>query len=147
MKIIKVQENKKKYIDLLLLADPQEDMIDRYLDSSDLFALYDNGLKGICAVCGVGAEECEIKNLAVYEQFHRQGYGKALLDYVSYYYKGKCSSLILGTGEVPSILTFYSKCGFEIYNRIPNFFTDNYDEPIYEEGILLKDMIYLRKNL
>lgn len=32
MKIIEVTENKKDYIELLLLADEQEDMIERYLD-------------------------------------------------------------------------------------------------------------------
>ena len=31
LKIIEVKENKKEYLDLLLLADEQEDMIDRYL--------------------------------------------------------------------------------------------------------------------
>ena len=29
--IRRVEENKKEYLDLLLLADEQEDMIDRYL--------------------------------------------------------------------------------------------------------------------
>ena len=32
MKIRKVEKDKKQYLDLLLLADEQEDMIDRYLD-------------------------------------------------------------------------------------------------------------------
>ena len=34
MKIIEVTDNKKQYLDLLLLADEQEDMVDRYLDSA-----------------------------------------------------------------------------------------------------------------
>ena len=29
MKIVEITENKKEYLDLLLLADEQEDMIDR----------------------------------------------------------------------------------------------------------------------
>ena len=33
MKIIEVTENKKEYLDLLLLADEQENMVDRYLDN------------------------------------------------------------------------------------------------------------------
>ena len=37
MKIIEVKENKKQYLDLLLLADEQEDMIDRYLDNGKMF--------------------------------------------------------------------------------------------------------------
>ena len=31
MRIAEVTENKKQYLDLLLLADEQEDMVDRYL--------------------------------------------------------------------------------------------------------------------
>ena len=45
MRIVKITENKKQFLDLLLLADEQEDMIERYLPGGDLFALYDGGLK------------------------------------------------------------------------------------------------------
>jgi hypothetical protein len=34
MRIEKITNNKKQYLDLLLLADEQEDMIDRYLESA-----------------------------------------------------------------------------------------------------------------
>lgn len=42
MNIKKIEKNKKQYLDLLLLADEQEDMIDRYLDNGEMFALFDN---------------------------------------------------------------------------------------------------------
>ena len=45
MKIIEVKENKKQYLDLLLLADEQEDMVDRYLDNGKMYVLDDNGVK------------------------------------------------------------------------------------------------------
>ena len=48
MKIIEVKENKKQYLDLLLLADEQEDMVDRYLDSGKMYVLDDNGVKCEC---------------------------------------------------------------------------------------------------
>ena len=41
MEIKQVFENKKQYMDLLFLADEQEDMIDRYLDKGDMFVLLD----------------------------------------------------------------------------------------------------------
>ncbi|MEX1308569.1 MAG: GNAT family N-acetyltransferase, partial [Eubacteriales bacterium] len=44
MNIIKITENKKQYLDLLLLADEQEDMIDRYLTRGDMFVLDDAGV-------------------------------------------------------------------------------------------------------
>ena len=37
MQIQKVEGRKKAYLDLLLLADPSEDMIDRYLERSDMY--------------------------------------------------------------------------------------------------------------
>jgi len=47
MSIIEIKENKKQYLDLLLLADEQEDMIDRYLERGTMYALYDEGLKAM----------------------------------------------------------------------------------------------------
>ena len=55
--------------------------------------------------------------------------------------------LQVGTGESPLTVPFYEKCGFVFSHRIKNFFIDNYDHPIYEDGVLLKDMIYMRKNI
>ena len=44
-------------------------------------------------------------------------------------------------------LAFYRACGFVPFDRIPDFFTRNYPQPIVEEGILLRDMVYLRRRL
>lgn len=48
MEITEVIENKKQYFDLLVLADEQEDMIDRYLDKGRMYILDDNGVKCEC---------------------------------------------------------------------------------------------------
>ena len=45
-----IRERKKDFLELLLLADEQENMIDLYLDRGELFALYDGGLKSVCVV-------------------------------------------------------------------------------------------------
>lgn len=37
MKIKKVLNRKKEYIDLLLLADEQENMVDKYLEKGEMF--------------------------------------------------------------------------------------------------------------
>ena len=55
--------------------------------------------------------------------------------------------MLVGTGEVLAILSFYESCGFEKSHRIEHFFTNNYDRPIFEGDIQLVDMIYLRKDL
>ena len=49
MKIIEVKEI-KQYLDLLLLADEQEDMVDRYLDNGKMYVLDDNGVKCECVI-------------------------------------------------------------------------------------------------
>ena len=50
MNISKVSKDKKVYIDLLLLADEQESMIDKYLEHGEMFVLNDNGVKAQCVV-------------------------------------------------------------------------------------------------
>lgn len=70
--------NKKQYLDLLLLADEQESMIDRYLERGDMFILIDNEeVKASCVVTEEGEGIYEIKSIAVYPKFQRQGYGKS----------------------------------------------------------------------
>jgi GNAT superfamily N-acetyltransferase len=142
-----VCENKKQYLDLLLLADEQESMIDRYLDRGELFALYDGGLKSICVVTRESDTDCELKNIATYEQFHGHGYGSNLLQHIFSYYQGRYSTMLVGTGDCPWILRFYEKNGFRISHRVENFFIDNYDHVIIDNGIRLVDMVYLSKDL
>ncbi len=147
IRIEKVLENKKQFLDLLLLADEQENMIDRYLPEGDLFALYDDDLKSVCVVVPVDSVTCELKNIATYPGYQGKGYGRALIKFISGFYKNNYRTMLVGTGETPSILSFYESCGFEKSYRVKNFFTDNYDHPMFEEGVQLIDMVYLKKEL
>lgn len=137
--------NKKQYLDLLLLADEQESMIDRYLERGEMFVLADNNeVKASCVITEEGNGTCEIKSIAVYPQFQRKGYGKKLIFFLLEHYKMRCHTMLVGTGDSPITISFYKSCGFIYSHRIPNFFTDNYDHPIFEAGKQLKDMIYLK---
>ena len=147
MIIEKITNNKKQYLDLLLLADEQEDMIDKYLANGEMFALYDDDLKSVCVVTAIDGETCELKNIATYKKYQGKGYGKALIKFVFDFYKNNYKTILVGTGEVPTILSFYESCGFKKSHRIKNFFTDNYNHPMFEEGIQLIDMVYLKKDL
>ena len=147
MKIVKITQNKKQYLDLLLLADESEDMIDKYLEDGELFALFDDDLTTVCVVLEIDKETCELKNIATYEQYQGKGYGRAMINHISNYYNNTYKTMLVGTGDTPSILSFYEKCGFEISHRINNFFTDNYDHAMFEDGIQLIDMVYLKKKL
>ena len=147
MNIREIHENKKQFLPLLLLADEQEDMIDRYLERGTMYVLEDGGVKAECVVTDEGGGILELKNLAVEPESQRKGYGKALIDFLVCKYKGRYSVLQVGTGDSPLTIPFYEKCGFVRSHKIENFFTDNYDHPIYECGVQLTDMIYLQKSV
>ncbi len=147
MKIRKVNKNKKQFLALLLLADEQEDMVDRYLEKGTMYVLYDCGVKAECVVTDEGDGILEIKNIAVVPEHQRAGYGRSLIDFLARKYKGRYSVLQVGTGDSPLTIPFYEKCGFVHSHRIANFFTDNYDHPIYERGVQLIDMVYLQRHL
>lgn len=98
MTIKQITNNKKQYLDLLLLGDEQESMIDLYLEDGDMFALFEPDLKAVCVVSHVDTQTCELKNIAVYQQYQKQGYGKALIGYVSDLYKDRYETMLVGTG-------------------------------------------------
>ena len=121
MEIREITTNKKQHLDLLLLGDEQESAIDKYLDRGTMYALFDDCLKAICVVTNEGDGILEIKNIATKPHSQRMGYGR--------------------------YIPFYEKCGFKVSHKIEDFFINNYDHPIYENGIQLKDMIYLKKKI
>lgn len=148
MKIIKIEDNNKiNFMDLLLLADEELKMIEKYLCRGEMFALYDDDLKSVCVVTQESDDVCELKNIATYEKWHGKGYGSKLLNHIFSYYKGKYTTMLVGTGDIPRILQFYQKNGFRSSHRIKDFFTDNYGHPIFEDGVQLVDMVYLSKSL
>ena len=148
MEIREVKKDKKKYLHLLLLADEQEDMIDRYLERGTMYILLDDeSVKCECVVTDEGNGILELKNIAVEPAFQGKGYGKKLIHFIADQYQTQYSMLQVGTGDSPLSVPFYEKCGFHRSHRIKNFFTDHYDHPIYENGIQLIDMIYLQKEL
>ena len=147
MKIYEITDNKKQYLSLLLLADEQEDMIDRYLERGTMYVLENDGVKAECVVTDEGEGILEIKNVATEPDYQGKGYGRALIGFLAENYTGKYSVLQVGTGESPLTVPFYEKCGFAYHHRIKNFFTDHYDHPIYECGVRLVDMVYLQRRL
>ena len=145
MIIREVKENKKQYLSLLLLADEQEAMIDRYLERGRMYVLDDHGTKCECVVTDEGNGVLEIKNIATVPQDQGKGYASALIDFIVQTYSGRYTTLQVGTGDSPMTIPFYEKCGFVRSHVVPSFFTEHYDHPIYECGVQLVDMVYLQK--
>ena len=145
--IEQITTNKRAFMPLLLLGDEQESMIDRYLDRGEMFALIDTSQITI-AIAVVTREDnhtFELKNLAVTPSHQRKGYGRTMIDFICHHYSDKADTLLVGTGDSPHTISFYKSCGFRHSHTLPDFFTQNYDHPIIEDGKLLRDMIYLKK--
>lgn len=149
-KIYKITDNFP--YDLLLLADETREAIDKYLPRSEVYVarFADNDIFiGVFCLYRVDVNTVEIKNIAVSEQYQGKGVGGHLLEEacrvaLDKHYK----EIIVGTGDAGKRqIRFYEKNGFTKYAVRKNFFPDNYEKPIYENGVMLKDMVLLKKIL
>lgn len=144
---VKKIENKDDYIDLLLEADPSKDMIHKYLDDSDVYALKkEDELISIAVILHIDRKTLELKNLVTREKYRNKGYAKTLLKSLCGNYKQKYDRMLVGTTE--NNIPFYVKQGFDKYEKtIKNFFIDNYDEEIKDGDLICTDLIYYSKDL
>jgi len=148
METLKINDSDKiNYMDLLLIADEQVSMIEKYLYRGEMFALRGDDLKALCVVTQEQSGVYEIKNIVTVPEYQRKGYGQNLIAFIADYYKKSGSELYVGTGDSPTILRFYERCGFVKSHVEKNFFIDNYDHPMYEDGQQLVDMVYLKRTL
>ncbi len=145
--IKKEKNNKEKYLELLLEADPNEDAIKKYLEKGDLFVLEYEGIPAcVAVVVQINNETVELKNLATKEEYRGKGFAKKMIKYLSDNYKQKYKKMIVGTTE--NNISFYVKQGFDRYEKtMKNFFTDNYDEEIWDGNLHCIDMYYYSKEL
>jgi len=112
MEIRQILTNPKQYLDLLLLADEQEDMIDRYLERGDVYAVFDDDLRAICVVTDEGNGAYELKNLATVPAHQGKGYAKALIRHVLHTYRNRGMELYVGTGGTTPGRASVEECDF-----------------------------------
>lgn len=135
---------------LLLLADPEKEMIDEYLESSRVYvAILNDTAIGAYVLYPLSNSSVEIKNIAVKEEHQNKGIGKILLsDAIREAKEKRFQSICIGTANSSiAQLYLYQKAGFEVTAIKRNFFIDNYALPIYENGIQAKHMIMLSKEI
>ena len=136
--------------DLLLLADETVEAINKYIFDSDIYVMeQDNNLIGIYVLCSLNKNETEIKNIAVSKAYQGQGIGRFLMQDAAIKAKEEaCKSILIGTA-VSAIkqISLYQIAGFEIFDVKCDFFTRNYPEPIFEDGLQLRHMIMLRQSI
>ena len=142
--------------ELLLLADPERDMVDAYLSRSEVFLARDGSATnpsaapvGVLVLTPLTNGEIEIKNIAVREDRQGAGIGRQLLVFARDEARRRgLQALEIGTGNSSlGQLALYQKCGFRVDRVERDFFTRHYPEPIYENGIQCRDMIMLRLEL
>ena len=143
--IKKEKDNKRQYIELLLEADPSEDMINKYLKDGDLFVLtYKDEVASIAVVLKIDEDVVELKNIVTKSVYRGKGYAKKMIKYLCDNYKQKYNKMLVGTSE--NNIPFYVKQGFDKYEKtVKNYFIDNYNEEIWDGDLLLTDMYYYSK--
>ena len=146
MEIKKIESNKLDYTELLLEADPEIEVVKKYIDKGDMYVLFedDNIPVAEIIITKVNDEECELKNIATSKSVRGIGYAGKLISYVFEIYSKKYKRMIVGTTE--NMIPFYVLKGFNKYHHtVKNFFIDNYKEPIYDGELHCIDMYYYSK--
>ena len=133
-------------MNLLLEADPSEELVREYCSNGFVYeSAVDDELMGVYVLLPLTDGIVEIKNIAVAEDARGQGYGKRLIQHaLSEAERLGFGNVEIGTGNSSvDQLMLYQKCGFRIDSIDRDFFTRNYPEPIFENGIHCRDMIRL----
>ena len=145
--IKKERDNKEKYLDLLLEADPSKEMIEKYLSDGDLFVLtYKDEPVCVSVVTKIDNDTVELKNIVTKEKYRGKGFAKKMIKYLVDNYKPRYKKMIVGTTQ--NNIPFYVKQGFDKYEKTTtNFFVDNYDEELWDGNMQCVDMYYYSKDL
>ncbi|WP_430787318.1 GNAT family N-acetyltransferase [Virgibacillus flavescens] len=137
-------------LELLLLADPSEKLVREYVSRGKCFIMEHGGIiLGTYVLIPTRPETAEIVNVAVNEGYHGQGYGKQLvLHAIETAKREGFKTIEIGTGNSGVVqLALYQKCGFRMTSIDRDFFVRHYDEPIFENGIQVIDMVRLSQDL
>lgn len=145
-----IDKSKELPYDLLLLADETVESINKYIFQSDVYVLERNQQNiAVYALQTINDDTVEIKNIAVDTAFQGHGIGQELLkDAMNRAKESGFKRIVIGTGDAGiQQLYIYQKAGFEMFEIRHRFFLDNFPEPIFENGIQLKHMVMLKKDL
>ncbi|VDG31105.1 hypothetical protein [Lactobacillus plantarum] [Lactiplantibacillus mudanjiangensis] len=141
--------DRRDLLDLFLIGDDDEQKVQAYLQTGELYvAKDDQKIVGLALVIpGETITSGELKNIAVLPAYQGQGIGSQLLDCVVEQLAAKYQTLLVGTGDADlANIRFYLKNGFRFVGVRKHFF-DSYAKPIVVNGIQLQDMVLLQRPL
>lgn len=134
---------------LLLEADPSRARIAAYLaDSTCYTAALQDETVGVVVLRRLNASTVELMNIAVAAPWRNAGVGTRLLRHAILLTRGGgASALEVGTGAFGPQLAFYQRAGFRVSSIERDFFANNYEQAIFENGVRHLDMLRLRLEL
>lgn len=150
MKIRLLDNTQNAPMDLLLQADPSEDIVSEYLQRGECFVMEEEGrIIGVYVLITTRPETAELVNVSIQEDHQGKGLGKLLIQHsIATAKSKKFKTIEVGTGNSSiSQIALYQKCGFRITHVDRDFFMRHYDEPIFENGIQCIDMVRLSQDL
>jgi ribosomal protein S18 acetylase RimI-like enzyme len=146
--------DRDRFLALLLLADESEQQVRSYMNDGDLFAFYPSGEADHAGmVLAIPLEDgvVELKAVAVEPAAQHRGIGKRMLAVVLAELKEqRYARAIVGTGNSGiGQLAYYQKAGFRLHHIERDFFSPQrgYDEGIEENGIPLRDIVWMDLDL
>ncbi|MGI6155304.1 MAG: GNAT family N-acetyltransferase [Enterococcus lemanii] len=135
---------------LLLKADPEKKVVESYLGTSELLEIRDkNQLLGLLVLQEKNTTTVEIMNVSVVKEAQNQGIGQQLLREALRKSREQAYEQIeVKTGTTSLVpLIFYQKQGFRVVSVLADYFTQNYQTPLVENGVTLKDALLLQRSL
>lgn len=138
-----VPDRRERLLPLLMLADESETIVRSYIGQGTLFAIR-NGDTNIGALLLVRDDDVvEVKNLAVVEGFRGRGVGRMAITFAADWAReAGATRLTVGTANSSlDAIRFYQKVGFRVSGVKRDFF-DAYPEPIWEDGIRARDLLW-----
>jgi GNAT superfamily N-acetyltransferase len=148
--IRKLSDAEQPPMELLLLADPSDQLVSQYLKRGECFvADIDNKIVGEYVLLPTRPDTIEIVNIAVAESEQGKGIGKLLVKHaIQNAALQGYKTIEIGTGNSGMAqLALYQKCGFRMTSIDRDFFVRHYSEPIYENGVQVVDMVRLSQDL
>jgi len=134
---------------LLLLADETRQAIDRYIFDCEVWVAH--GLNGSVGVIAVrkDVDTAEVMNIAVAGSHRNRGIGSQLLQFICAMFRDHGLRMIfVGCADAGvDQQRFYERHGFHFKEVRPDFYLQNYPEPIFENGRQLKDMWMYEREL
>ena len=135
------------------LAEDSDQQLDSYIDLGRVWVARtgDGDLVGHLQAVQRESTVWEVVNTAVAEQARGQGVGRALLERaVDEARTAGAARVILATATADvGNLRFYQRCGFRMTRVVPDAFgpETGYPEPIWVDGILLRDQVWFEQGL